>query len=238
MTPPLPSGAIAPAQLVPFTVGHAWQFISSAVTTQGPLAGAANAALPTGIQANDLLHISLMSSPDIAPAGWTKLFGGNVEAFWRVATADANDNFSMPVGTDPETGRIVIFSVFRRSSGVPDEIAVGSGQQIIGGGMNIAPMVFNQPTVIEPILIVTTVRGGQNAVQSPIYTNVPSPWRTVVSPVYVDWGVTPFRFNYLGTAYQLEADGSAKSGSSYNFAQFEGGINTATDSRGARWDIV
>ncbi len=239
---PYPGGKHAPGHYISSGIAHPWVFKSAASTVMAPLEAGRDANAPGGILANDLLHVSLFSSPNIVtPAGWTLLFSGNIDAYWRIATADANDDFAIPIGTDPETGRLVIFSCFRRAGEVPVLISFGAVDQAGGtpGPMIIADMPFDQSAFLFTLLIASTNRAGVVPVQIPAFTDVLLPWRNTITPLYEEWGGATDRFAYLGTAFYLEPNGGVKPASAFNWSQFEGSlVGTQSDSRAPRWDIV
>lgn len=218
-----------------------WEFIGCADTTQLPLAGPTTAAAPGGIQANDLIHISMFVSPNItAPTGYTEIFDGNIEAYWRVATADSNDDFVIPVGIDSETGSQVIMTVWRRPGEVPSRISSGATDQSGAGPMIIADMPFNQSGVNDTLLIATSNKTGTGATRVPIFTKASDPYTVPVgcTPIFIDWGVSPDRYATLATSFIFEETGSVKPGGTVDFSQDEGAPNRVSDSRSARFSIV
>ena len=220
---------------------HAWSFIGAATTVTAPLSAAQDANKPGGIQANDLLFVTIFSATIIgAPVGWVSLGGSpNLRSHWRTGSGDANDDYALPAGVDGDSGRQVIYSVFRSSGEAPDIIGTSGIDSLVavGGAMIIADMGVDQPLIIEPILIVSTMRSGTVPTQSPIFSGVPDPWQRPISPLYTSWGGASDRFNYLGTVYQLEDTGSSKPDSTYTWTQFEGSAGLAqSDSKGHRFD--
>jgi len=222
-------------------VQHAWSFIGAVTTVTAPLSAAQDANKPGGIQANDLLFVTIFSATIIgAPVGWVSLGGSpNLRSHWRIGTGDSNDDYALPVGVNADTGRQVIYSVFRSPGEVPNPIATSGIDSLVAvnAAMIIANMGVDQPLIIEPILIVSTMRSGTIPTQVPIFSGVPSPWKLPISPIYTSWGGANDRYNYLGTVYQLEDTGASKPASTYTWAQFEGSAGLAqSDSKGHRWD--
>ncbi len=96
-------------------------FRSTGVRYESPTDGIGSQALglPTGYQAGDLLVAQLIgtfgtAAPTENPGPWTQIIDSStIGAFWRVATGDANDNFTLAAqsSTGAWTAQIAAFDL-------------------------------------------------------------------------------------------------------------------------------